>query len=69
MVVKRRKLGMLTRALDLVLTEARFAGAAAAVAHEAAGLDGPARAAELVEALGRTGRAAPSVDVSEGRNL
>jgi len=68
-VVKRRKLGMLTRALDLVLTEARFAGAAAAVAHEAAGLDGPARAAELVEALGRTGRAAPSVDVSEGRNL
>jgi UDP:flavonoid glycosyltransferase YjiC (YdhE family) len=64
-VVKRRKLDMLPRALRQVLTDLRFAESAARIAQEAAGLDGPGRAAELVEALGarRQGTTTPSVDV------
>ena len=64
-VVKRRKLGRLPEALRRVLTEPRFAEAAARIEREAASLDGPARAAELVEALvaRRRGTTTPSVDV------
>jgi UDP:flavonoid glycosyltransferase YjiC (YdhE family) len=64
-VVKRRKLDMLPRALRQVLTDRRFADSAARIAPEAAGLDGPGRAAGLVEALGarRQGTTTPSVDV------
>jgi UDP:flavonoid glycosyltransferase YjiC (YdhE family) len=66
LVVKRRKLARLGDALACVLRERRFTVAAEKVAAEAAGLDGPGRAAELVEALGEWGRTSPSVDVSEG---
>jgi len=64
-VVKRRKLGRLPEALRRVLTEPGFAEAAARIEREAASLDGPARAAELVEALvaRRRGTTTPSVDV------
>ncbi|HLW16796.1 MAG TPA: nucleotide disphospho-sugar-binding domain-containing protein [Actinomycetota bacterium] len=72
-VVKRRKLATLRRALQEVLSSPRYKAAADRIAREAAALDGPARAAELVEALvsraGSGGRATPSVDVSEGTNL
>jgi len=53
-------------ALKAVLTEPRFADGAARLKAEAAGLDGPARAADLVEDLyrRRSGRADPHVDVS-----
>jgi UDP:flavonoid glycosyltransferase YjiC (YdhE family) len=72
-VVKRRKLVRLPRALREVLSGPRYKTAAGRIAREAAALDGPARAAELVEALvrrgGMRGRATPSVDVSEGTNL
>jgi UDP:flavonoid glycosyltransferase YjiC (YdhE family) len=64
-VLKRRKLDMLPRALQQVLTDRRFADSAARIGREAARLDGPARAAELVESLAarREGTTAPSVDV------
>jgi UDP:flavonoid glycosyltransferase YjiC (YdhE family) len=64
-VVKRRKLGLLPRALRLVLNDRRYADSAARIAREAAGLDGPARAAELVESLAARSRgtSTPSVDV------
>ena len=68
-VVKRRKLATLGQALRAVLTDPRYKAAATRIAREAATLDGPARAAELVEALVSEGRAAPSVDVAEGTNL
>jgi UDP:flavonoid glycosyltransferase YjiC (YdhE family) len=66
LAVKRRKLGRLSGALREVLADRRFAEAAGRIAREAATLDGPARAAELVEALGahRRGTSSPSVDVS-----
>ena len=65
LVVKRRKLGRLPGALREVLADRRFAEMAARIAREAAALDGPARAAELVESLGarRRGTTSPSVDV------
>ena len=65
-VVKRRKLDTLPRALQRVLNDRRFAESASRIAKEAAGLDGPARAAELVESLvtRRRGTTTPSVDVS-----
>jgi UDP:flavonoid glycosyltransferase YjiC (YdhE family) len=73
LVVKPRKLTTLPRALAQVLSDPRYKSSADRIAREAATLDGPARAAELVEALvrrgGSGGRAAPSVDVSEGTNL
>jgi UDP:flavonoid glycosyltransferase YjiC (YdhE family) len=64
-VVKRRKLSTLPRATRLVLSDRRFAASAGRISGEAASLDGPARAAELVESLGarRRGTTAPSVDV------
>jgi UDP:flavonoid glycosyltransferase YjiC (YdhE family) len=72
-VVKRRKLATLPRALAQVLSDPRYRTAAGLIAREAATLDGPARAAELVEALVKQGesggRATPSVDVSERTNL
>jgi MGT family glycosyltransferase len=54
------------RALRAVLTEPHFAAAARRVSAEAAGLDGPTRAAELVEDLylRRPGRPDPRIDVS-----
>jgi UDP:flavonoid glycosyltransferase YjiC (YdhE family) len=54
------------KGLTAVLTEPRFAGGAARLKAEASGVDGPARAAELVERLhgAATGRADPHVDVS-----
>lgn len=68
-VVKRRKLATLRQALQDVLTDSRYKAGASRIAREAATLDGPARGAELVEGLVSAGRAAPSVDVSEGTNL
>lgn len=68
-VVKRRKLGTLPRALRDVLGDPRHKAAASRIAREAATLDGPARAAELVEGLVTPGRETPPVDVSEGTNL
>lgn len=53
-VLRRRDLALaprIRRALARVLREPRFARAAAAIRAEAATLDGPAEAAELVEAL------------------
>jgi UDP:flavonoid glycosyltransferase YjiC (YdhE family) len=65
LAVKPRKLGKLTDALGHVLSDGRFAEAAARIAREAAALDGPATAAQLVESLGarRRGTTSPSVDV------
>jgi len=62
--VKRRKIGTLPDALRSVLRDGRFGEAARHVQKEAADLDGPARAAELVEDLAsRKGRTAPAFDV------
>jgi len=65
LAVKPRKLGGLTDAVRDVLSDRRFAEAAARIAREAAALDGPVRAAELVESLvaRRRGTSSPSVDV------
>ena len=52
LVVKPRKLGRLEGALQEALADGRFTEAAARIAREAAALDGPVRAAELVETLG-----------------
>ena len=59
LAVKRRKLDTLPRSLGRVLNERRFADAAGRIAREAASLDGPARAAELVESLGARRRGTP----------
>lgn len=69
LTVKRRKISTLPHVLQRVLGDARFAEAARTIKEEARTLDGPARAAALVEALGARGRTTPSVDVSKGWNL
>jgi UDP:flavonoid glycosyltransferase YjiC (YdhE family) len=63
--VKARKLSTLQRALGGILAEPRFAEAAARIAREASTMNGPARAAELIEGLAteQEGRNAPHVDV------
>ena len=68
-VVKRRKLGTLQQALREILHDPRYKAAATEIGREAAAMDGPARAAALVEALVTPGRETPPVDVSEGTNL
>lgn len=68
-VVKRRKLSTLGRSVRAVLEDARYRQAARRIESEARSVDGPSRAAELVERLADGGRIAPSVDVSEGWNL
>ena len=63
--VKRRKLHTLPKALSTVLADPRFTEAATRISKEAKDLDGPAKAAELVEALvaRSTGTSTPAFDV------
>ncbi|MGZ4103653.1 MAG: glycosyltransferase [Actinomycetota bacterium] len=64
LAVRQRRLGSLGRALERVLNDRRFTDAAGRIAREAATLDGPVAAAELIEQLaGRKGTSHPRVDV------